>query len=46
MIKKLAGTLFAAGTLLAFAAPAAEAAPPEPFTITETLDFEAEVLLL
>jgi hypothetical protein len=25
-----------------FAAPAAEAAPPEPFTITETIDFNSE----
>jgi hypothetical protein len=42
MIKKLAGTLVAAGVLLTFGAPAAQAAPPEPFTITEALDFEAE----
>jgi hypothetical protein len=43
MIKKLAGTLVAAGVLLTFGAPAAQAAPPEPFTITEALDFEAGV---
>ncbi len=42
MIKKLAGTLVAAGVLLTFGAPAAQAAPPDPFTITENLDFEAE----
>jgi hypothetical protein len=42
MIKKLAGTLVAAGVLLTLGAPAAQAAPPEPFTITENLDFEAE----
>ena len=35
MIKKLAGTFLAAGALLVCAAPAAEAAPLEPFTITE-----------
>jgi hypothetical protein len=41
MIKmnKLAGTLIAAGALLTGTAPAAHAAPPEPFTITETIDF-------
>jgi hypothetical protein len=43
MIKKLAGTLVAAGVLLTFGAPAAQAAPPEPFTITEALNFEAGV---
>jgi hypothetical protein len=43
MIKKLAGTVVAAGLLLTFGAPAAQAAPPEPFTITESLDFEAGV---
>ena len=43
MIKKLAGTFIAAGALLAFTAPAAHAAPPEPFTITEALDFQAGV---
>jgi hypothetical protein len=41
MIKKLVGTFVAVGALLAFTAPAAQAAPPEPFTITETIDFEA-----
>jgi hypothetical protein len=41
-IKKLAGTFIASGALLAFTAPAAHAAPPEPFTITENLDFDAE----
>jgi hypothetical protein len=41
MIKKLAGTVVAAGMLLTFGAPAAQAAPPEPFTITETINFEA-----
>jgi len=41
MIKKLAGTFVAAGALLVCAAPAAEAAPPEPFTITETIDFNS-----
>jgi hypothetical protein len=35
MIKKLAGALLAAAALLMFGAPAAEAAGPEPFTITE-----------
>jgi hypothetical protein len=39
MIKKLAGTFMAVGALLAFTAPAAHAAPPEPFTINEDLDF-------
>jgi hypothetical protein len=42
MIKKLAGTLVAAGVLLTFGAPAAQAAPPVPFTITEDLNFETE----
>jgi hypothetical protein len=37
MIKKLAGTLLAAGALLTFGAPAARAAPPEPFTISENV---------
>jgi hypothetical protein len=41
MIKKLAGTVVAAGMLLTFGAPAAQAAPPEPFTIIETINFEA-----
>jgi hypothetical protein len=42
MIKKLAGTLLTAGALLVIAAPAAEAAPSEPFTITETIDFNSQ----
>ena len=42
MIKKLAGTFVAAGALLVFAAPAAVAAPPEPFTIIESIDADAE----
>jgi len=37
MIKKSARTLLAAVTLLAFGAPAAEAAAPEPFSITENI---------
>ena len=41
-IKKLAGVFIASGALLAVTAPAAHAAPPEPFTITENLDFDAE----
>jgi hypothetical protein len=36
MIKKLAGSFLAAGAVLVFAAPAAEAAPAEPFTINES----------
>jgi hypothetical protein len=43
MIKKLAGTFIAVGALLAFTAPAAHAGSPEPFTITEDLDFVNEV---
>ena len=43
-INKLAGTLIAAGALLAVTAPAAHAAPPEPFTIIETIDFNSEEL--
>jgi hypothetical protein len=39
MIKKLAGTVVAAGVLLTFGAPGAQAAPPEPFTITENINF-------
>jgi hypothetical protein len=35
MIKKLAGVLVAAGVLLTFVAPAAQAAPPEPFTLKD-----------
>ena len=42
MIKKLAGTLLTAGALLIIAAPAADAAPPETFTITETIDFNSQ----
>jgi hypothetical protein len=42
MIKKLAGTFVAAGALFVFAAPAAVAAPPEPFTIIESIDANAE----
>ena len=42
-IKKFAGAFVAAGALLAFTAPAAHAAAPEPFTITEQLDFVNEV---
>ena len=38
-INKLAGTLIAAGGLLAVTAPIAHAAPPEHFTITEEIDF-------
>jgi hypothetical protein len=41
-INKLAGTLIAAGALVAVTAPAAHAAPPEPFSITETIDFNSE----
>jgi hypothetical protein len=39
MIKKLACTFVAAGALLTFGAPAAQAAPPEPFTISENVNF-------
>ena len=42
-IKKLAGTFIAAGALLTFTASAAHAAPPEPFTITENIDFDAQI---
>jgi hypothetical protein len=42
-IKKFAGTFVAAGALLAFTAPAAHAAAPEPFIINEDLDFVKEV---
>jgi hypothetical protein len=38
-IKTLIGSFVASGALLALGAPAAEAAPPEPFTINETIDF-------
>jgi hypothetical protein len=37
-ITRLIGTIVAGGALLGWAAPAAEAAPPQPFTITETID--------
>jgi hypothetical protein len=40
-IKKFAGAFIASGALLTFTAPAAHAAPPESFTITEKLDFTA-----
>jgi hypothetical protein len=42
-IKKFAGTFVAAGALLVFATPAAQAAPPEPFTITENINSNAGV---
>jgi hypothetical protein len=38
-IKTLIGTFVAAGALIGLGAPMAAAAPPEPFTITETVDF-------
>ena len=41
MIKKLAGAFVAAGALLVFAAPAAQAAAPVPFTISEHIDSDA-----
>jgi hypothetical protein len=41
-INKLAATCVAATALLAVTAPAAHAAPPESFTITETIDFTSE----
>jgi hypothetical protein len=41
-INKLAGMCIAAAALLAVTAPAAHAAPPEPFTITENIDFNSE----
>jgi hypothetical protein len=40
-IKKLIGTVVAAGALLGAGSLPAAAAPLEPFTITETIDFEA-----
>ena len=40
-IKKFVGAFIASSALLTFTAPAAHAAPPEPFTITENLDFTA-----
>jgi hypothetical protein len=39
---KLAGTLIAAGALLTLTAAAAQADPPEPLTITESIDFTSE----
>ena len=42
-IKTLIGTCVAATALLTLGAPAAEAAPPEPFAITETIDGAARV---
>jgi hypothetical protein len=41
-INKLAGMCIAAAALLAVTAPAAHAAPPESFTITENIDFNSE----
>jgi hypothetical protein len=41
-ISKLAATCIAAGALVASTAPAAHAAPPEPFSITESIDFNSE----
>jgi hypothetical protein len=42
-IRTLIGTIVAAGALVALGSPpAAEAAPPKPFTITETIDFNSE----
>jgi hypothetical protein len=41
-INKLAGAFVAATALLAVTAPAAHAAPPESFTITENIDFNSE----
>jgi hypothetical protein len=38
----LHGTCFAAGALVGLGAPLAAAAPPEPFTIAETIDFNTE----
>ena len=38
-IKTLIGTFVAVGALVGWGAPTAAAAPPEPFTITETIDF-------
>jgi hypothetical protein len=42
MIKKLAGAFVAAGALLVFTAPAAQAAAPVPFTITEHIVSSAD----
>jgi hypothetical protein len=41
-INKLAAICIAAGALVASSAPAAHAAPPEPFTINELIDFNSE----
>jgi hypothetical protein len=41
-INKLAGTLMAAGALLTLTAPAANAAPPEAFSINENIDFNSQ----
>ena len=38
-VKTLIGTCVAAGALVGLGIPTAAAAPPEPFTITETVDF-------
>jgi hypothetical protein len=38
-VKTLIGTFVLAGALVALGAPTAAAAPPEPFTITESVDF-------
>ena len=43
-IKKLAGAFIASGALITSTAPAAHAAPPEPFTITEHIEFASEEL--
>ncbi len=41
-INKLAGMCIAAAALLAVTAPAAHAAPPESFTINESIDFTSD----
>jgi hypothetical protein len=41
-IKTLIGACVAAGALVVLGAPPAAAAPPEPFTITENIDFNSE----
>jgi hypothetical protein len=41
-INKFAATCIAAGALLPLTAPAAHAAPPEPFTIIESIDFNSQ----
>ncbi len=38
-VKTLIGTFVGAGAVIAMGAPTAAAAPPEPFTITESVDF-------